>query len=100
MSKTYLRSVWHLLSISVISVIFLAKRKISFEVSTFRGLLFSGGDRYFRRFAPFKGPLLSELYGTCPSKIKQNARAAFPKDKLEFKSFQALFRHGEWHVMG
>ena len=73
MSKTYLRSVWHLLSISVISVIFWAKREISFEVSTFRGLFFSGrgiatfgglllsGGRYFQNFTVFVQAKLSKM---------------------------------------
>ena len=55
--------------------LFFAKRKISFEVSTFGGSLFPGDCyfhdllrpvtfyRYFRRFATFEGSLLSEFSG-------------------------------------
>ena len=67
----------HLFGISILSVIFFAKREISFEVSTFGGSLFSGESllsgfantcdvnfyRYFWTFAIFVGSLLSELYG-------------------------------------
>ena len=93
---------------SIISIIFFAKMgKLVLRSLLLEGCYFRK-DRYIQKFATFKGLLLSELFVTCPigkapgkpssKKIldlsKQNLRAAY-QDKLEFKFFQALFRHGE-----
>ena len=97
-----LGSVWHLLMIriSIISVIFFAKREIRFEVSTFGGSLFSGASllsgfdntcdtfsplsevRYFRRIVTFG--TLRHIFGY------------FLSQKTYFRGIRTLFVKWKW----
>ena len=74
---------WHLLRISIISVIFLQKKEVSFEVSSFGGLLFSGRLllsgfantcdilSLLSKVCYSQGLLLSELYGSWTIHLSQ-----------------------------